>query len=100
MEFPRMIYRLGSMAVLEAGTFDHKLVGSAEELEAAQADGWHLDQFAAAEAGQPKGAPEDDVPDNDPPTRAELEAKAKELGIGFNARTADATLAAKIAAAV
>ena len=41
--------------------------------------------------------PEDD---NAPPTRAELQAKATELGIKFDGRTSDKTLLAKIDAAM
>ena len=97
MEFPRMVYRVGAMAVLESGRFDHKIVADAGELEEAKAEGWHLDQYAAGDAAKPKEAADDDAPDDSPPTRAELEAKAIELGIGFNARTTDEKLAAKIA---
>lgn len=125
MEFPRMVYRLGTMAALEAGTFDHRVV-TADEWPEAEADGWFLDQFAAAAAGQAPG-PVGDAKgdhggeeaqqeaharqgreevlnesgvDDSPPTREELETKAKELGIKFDGRTGDAKLAAKIAEAL
>ena len=42
MEFPRMVYRAGTMAVLESGTYDHKVVSEADWPQA-QAEGWHLD---------------------------------------------------------
>lgn len=40
--------------------------------------------------------PEDVEEDNKPPTREELEAKAKELGITFDGRTTDKSLTEKI----
>ena len=39
-------------------------------------------------------------PDNAPPTRAELEAKATELGLKFDGRTTDRKLLAAIDAAL
>ena len=48
---------------------------------------------AAADAADlAEVAPNDDAP----PTREELEAKARELGVKFNGRTSDKALAAKI----
>lgn len=41
-----------------------------------------------------------DLPEDAPPTRAELEQKATELGIKFDGRTTDKKLAAKIAEAL
>jgi hypothetical protein len=43
---------------------------------------------------------EDAIDDVSPPTREELEAKAKQLGVSFNARTSDMKLAERIAAAL
>ena len=95
------------------------------EVEARIAEGWHTDPNAAAAAGKPTGPVVEAEGANDggqeaqqeadaregrqevlneaggddsPPTRAELEEKAQSLGIGFNARTKDETLAAKIEA--
>lgn len=50
LEFPRMVYRVGTMAVLMSGTYDHKLVNDAEDLKASQAEGWCLDEDAAKES--------------------------------------------------
>lgn len=96
MEFPRMVYRVGTMAVLESGTFDHQIV-SADEWPQAEAEGWHLDQYAAkdaheaAKAGQADEAPE--------PTRDELRQQATALGLSFDGRTSAKKLAEMIAAA-
>ena len=94
LTFPRMVYRVGTMVVLESGTYDYKIAASAED-----ADGWHLDQYAAKDAQTVK--PADETPDdNAPPTRAELEQQARELGIDFDGRTTDKKLGARIAAAM
>ena len=59
--------------------------------------GWSLtipEALAAAEAAKPVA---EEVPADDAPvTRAELEIKAKELGLSFDGRTSDAKLLAKI----
>jgi hypothetical protein len=88
MEFPRMVYKTGNMALLESGKYDFRIVTS-DEYEQAIKDGWHLDQYAAkAAAEQPVQSPE--------PTRDEMEQKAKELGLKFDGRTGDKKLLAMI----
>ena len=80
-----------------------------EELDAAIADGWHVslpEAYAAREAAlapKPLDIPAPVLPepeaipdDNAPPTRAEMIAKADELGIKVDARWSDKTLLAKI----
>ena len=89
LEYPRLMYRVGTAWTLESGTFDLLTVASADEAEAAHAEGWRLDQYAAAE--EPESEPE-------PVTRAELEAKAAELGITYHHKTGDKKLAELIAA--
>ena len=61
-----------------------------------------LREQAEAQAKVQAAAPvEADAPDEDaPPTRAELEAKATELGIPFNGRTSDKKLSGLIATAL
>lgn len=93
IDFPRMVYRVGTMVVLESGSYDWRIVSEADWPQA-QADGWHLDQYAAKDAAQ-AAAPEPD--EADPPTREELEQKATELGLKFDGRTGDKRLAALIA---
>jgi hypothetical protein len=101
MEFPRMLVRVGTAWTLESGTYDLATANDAEHMAALQADGWHEDQYAAKAAADAFAAPTDapaPEPDDDaPPTRAELEAKARELGIKFDGRTGDKKLAALIA---
>jgi hypothetical protein len=103
MEFPQLLYRVGTAWTLESGTYDLATAKDAEQMAALLADGWHPDQYAAKAAGlnpgvagfEPRGS---EIPDDDaPPTRDELEAKARELGIKFDGRTGDKKLAALIA---
>ncbi len=95
MEFPRMLVRVGTAWTLESGTYDLATANDAEHMAALLADGWHPDQYAAKAAAEAVPAEEPD--DDAPPTRDELEAKARELGIKFDGRTGDKKLAALIA---
>ncbi len=98
MEFPRMLYRVGTAWVLESGTYDLATANDAEHMAELQADGWHADQYAARDALLPVEPAEPAEPADDaPPTREELEAKATELGIKFDGRTGDKKLTALIA---
>lgn len=108
-----MLVRVGKQWQLESGWYDLRVVHTQEALDAALADGWFLDQYAAkaaheadALAAQPApaagagdaGAAAAAVPAADaPPTRAELEQKADELGVKFGGRVSDKTLAQRIA---
>ena len=89
-DFPTMVYRTPGLHRASGGsTFDFRGIDDAGALEAALAEGWRLSLHEEI-------APEA-VDDVSPATRDELEQKARELGIGFNARTADAVLAQRIA---
>ncbi len=70
-------------------TFDCRGVAE-DKLEAALAEGWSED-FNEALSLEPVG---------DGPTRRELEIKAKELQIGFNRRTSNEDLLARIDSAL
>ena len=92
-EFPQMLYRVPGSEPIHGGMFATLVVGSADERAAAIADGWAL---STEEAKAPK--PVD--PDDSPPTRAELEQKAAELGIKVDGRWSDRKLRDTIAAAL
>lgn len=95
-DYPRMLYQADGPHEIHGGRFDYRTVADDDELSAALGDGWHM---TTDEARAPK--PETVVtPPDAPPTRAELEQKATELGITFDGRTTDAKLAAKVAALV
>ena len=86
-----MTYRAGGPWVLESGAYSLRLVADADDLQAATADGWHLDQYAARDATAADAAQ---------PTRAELEQKAAELSIKVDGRWSDRKLRDVIAAAL
>lgn len=100
-DFPRMLYKQGGPHEIHGGRFDYLVAEDAEELDAMLADGWHLTTDEAREAGQvavaASGVSSAPVDDNAPPTRAELEQKARELGVEFSPRLGDAKLAERIA---
>lgn len=78
MEFPRLVYKSASA---------HELVQDETEFNAAIERGFFA-TVPEAIKGKSAEKPEDDAP----PTRAELEAKAAEMGIKFDGRTSDAKL--------
>jgi len=78
-----MVYRHPGKHKIHGELFDFKIVdGDTEELDAALSDGWHLTTPEALDGAAP--------------TREELEAKAKELGLSFPANIGDAKLLARI----
>lgn len=83
MAYPVMVYKGIGPFQREHGTYDYKTVGSDDEYNAAIADGWFPSLPEAIDGF---------LNDKTPPTRAEMEAKATELGIPFTARTKDAKL--------
>lgn len=103
MEFPRFVYRSAS---------SHLLVNDETEYESALAAGWYgsVPECPSGEVCQDHSCPDADPetpetpttddpksdPELEPPTREELEAKARELGISFNGNTKDETLLKKI----
>ena len=97
--FPSMLYKAGGPVECHGGRFSTLIVADQGEQDAAVADGWALTTTEANElnAAQIPTVTADPIPaDNAAPTRDELEAKARELGIAFDGRTSDAKLAAKI----
>lgn len=91
MEYPRLVYKSASV---------HLLTETAVQHAAALADGWFATvPDALAETKQAKQRADiGTTSDAAPPTRAELEQKAAELGIKFHANTGDKKLAEAIAA--
>lgn len=76
MEFPRLVYRSAS---------EHTLVDSQEAFDEAIKNGWFA-SVPDAIAGK------SDAEETAPPTRTEMEAQAKILGIKFDGRWSDASL--------
>lgn len=103
-DFPDIVYCTpGEHRAQNGGTFGYLGVNDAEEMQAALADGWYRTVDAAFAALEAESVIEEvaealeAIDDVSPATREELEQKARELGIGFNARTTDAVLAQRIA---
>jgi hypothetical protein len=95
-KYQDMVYRCPGPYSRKGGTYDTKGVNSKEEHDEALANGWFR---TLPEAIEGKSAVIE-VPEDKPPTRAELEQKAKELNIKFDKKVTDKDLAAKIAAAL
>lgn len=103
-DYPTIVYRTpGPHRASGGGTFDYMGVEGPEAMKAAFDAGWRA-TIAEAIAGRKAGAiltevkeAQEAVDDVSPATRDELEQKARELGIGFNARTSDKVLAQRIA---
>ena len=100
-EYPKHLYTTpGPYAGNDGVTFNFIIVHRSEEEQAARAGGWQ--DFADAIAPKPPAgekAPGDTDETRDP-TREELEAKAKELGIEFSPRIGDVKLGERIQAAL
>ena len=106
-DFPTIMYRVpGPHKKPRGGTY--KTTGAADKAEFDELlkKGW-FPSYEEAAAGKTAtkiieaAAPvEDAIDDESAPTREELETKAKELGISFNARTSDKKLAERIATAL
>lgn len=88
-----MLYRCPGSHEIHGGKFDYVIVDD-DKIEDAVADGWFLTTPEAKAAHEESLKTQDDYT---PPTRAELEQKANELGLKFDGRTTDKKLAALIA---
>jgi len=103
-DFPTIMYRVpGPHKKPRGGTYAYRGADDQEAFDALLAKGWfpsYEEAVAGKVAGKaPKAADpvEETIDDESAPTRTELEAKAKELGISFNARTSDKKLSERIA---
>ena len=91
-----MVYKCPGPYTRAGGTYDTKGVNSPEEHEQALKDGWFR---TLPEAIEGKSAVVEVLADK-PPTRDELEQKAKELNIKFDKKTSGKDLSDKIAKAL
>jgi len=108
MEFPRFVYLSPGNFRRGKSSYRYVSVNSLEEHDAYLAQGWSTSADLAIDranaptpAPAPAPVPAPVVPeDNAPPTRAELEAKAREIGLKFDGRTSDRTLLRRITQAI
>ncbi len=82
-QFPTLVYKGHGPHSRAGGTYDYAAINDQEELDAKLADGWFTTLPEAIDAHDKPAVKSDDAP----ATRAELETKAKELGIQFGKKT-------------
>jgi len=92
-QFPTLVYKGKGPHSRAGGTYDYVAANKQEELDAKLADGWFTTLPEAIDAHD-KPATKSDY--TVPPTRKELEVKARELGIKFINKTTDDELGAAI----
>jgi hypothetical protein len=98
MNYPRNVYKSPGSHSCQGGSFDLMSVNDEEEHEIAIIDGW-FDSIPDALEGKktvPVAAPIVVAEDDAPPTRDEMMAKAKELGIKVDGRWSDERLMSEI----
>lgn len=88
MNFPNFVYRVPGNHQCNGGTYDFKSVHDEDELLEAIQAGWKFSIVDALEDVEYEIGEED----NSPPSRDELEEKARELGLKFDGRTSDRKL--------
>ena len=102
-DFPTILYRVpGPFKKPRGGTYATRPAADKEAFDALIAKGWSASYEEAAIAEQPlkPKAKAVEIDEVSGPTREELEIKAKELGVSFNARTSDITLSERITSAL
>jgi hypothetical protein len=103
MEYPAFVYRKADKARQDGSKFDTLLVHNDDERKSALDVGWADDVLQALAPKQKSVVVDEPVSvleDEAPPTRAELESKATELGLKFDGRTSDRKLGLMIAEAL
>lgn len=92
--FPTIVYKTPGPHACTGSTYAYRGVADDAELDAALSGGWFktLPEAIAGDHEEPV--------DNSALTRAELEAKATDLGIKFDGRTTDKILSGKIESAL
>lgn len=95
MREPTMLYKYPGTEQLQDGKYAFRVV-DAEHVDQAITEGWHATPAAAKAAHESAQAAAVEAAKNVPPSRAELEQKARELGIEFKGSHGDATLAKMI----
>lgn len=108
-DFPTMVYRSPGLCVGfpvdgKSTTYSYAGAVDARELAVLLASGWyHTLPEAVDPSSRSSNAPSPEIlsaPDDAPPTRAELKAKAMELKIEYDGRMGTAELSALISAAI
>lgn len=99
MKFPNIVYITPGPHLRPGGTFNCKGVSDQQELDTALKEGWFrtlADAVTKKHSDVPADGETEVLGDSAPPTRKELEQKAKELSIKFDKKTTDEELSKKI----
>lgn len=101
-DFPTILYRIPGPHKKPRGlTYAYAGASDQEQFDALIAKGWSPSyEDAASKLDKKPKAKAVEIDEVSGPTREELELKAKELGVSFNARTSDITLSDRITAAL
>ena len=100
-DFPTIMYRVpGPHKKPRVGTYAYRGAADQEEFDALISKGWFPSYEEAAAGKTARKVVVEPIDEVSGPTRDELETKAKELGVSFNARTSDKKLAERIAEAL
>lgn len=94
MSFPTIVYKCPGDHHRAGGTYSYRGAEDSEAFGKLLSEGWFATLPEAIDGKAAKAE------DNAAPTRAELEAKADELGISFDGRTTDKRLGEKIDLAI
>lgn len=106
MDFPRLLYRCPGPHKKHGHTYALRGCNNIEEFRHFAEQGWFASYEEAivgnhmADVIDAVEAADAAIDEITPATRDEMEQKAKELGLKFNSRTPDKTLAQRIADAV
>jgi hypothetical protein len=98
MDFPRSLFKSPGDQWVGGGSFAIEHIEDMTQYHAAKKAGW-FDSVPEALAAWKASLAAPVVADDAPPTRAEMEQRAKELGIKFDGRTTDSALLRKISEA-
>jgi len=101
-DFPTILYRIPGPHKKPRGlTYGYKGAADQEQFDAFIAKGWSASyEDAASKLDKKPKAKAVEIDEVSSPSREELEVKAKELGVSFNARTSDITLSDRITSAL
>ena len=101
-DFPTLVYRTpGPHKKPRGKTYAYRGAADQEAFDALIAKGWSASyEEAVSKLDKKPKAKAVEIDEVSGPTREELEIKAKELGVSFNARTSDITLSDRITAAL
>jgi hypothetical protein len=101
-DFPTIVYRTpGPHKKPRGKTYAYRGAADQEAFDALIAKGWSASyEEAVSKLDKKPNAKAVEIDEVSGPTREEMEIKAKELGVSFNARTSDITLSDRITAAL